>query len=223
MDQKRASIMGRLERSVDRKLELLRGRLLRLRGAQAGNNFGLGVGSRVLYPEHFVAHDNVTIGDYSYLNCLSRQGVKIGYQTSIDRNLWLSCGGTYDGTGFFEIGDHSYIGCNAVMGAGGGGIKIGNNVLIGQSVNIHSERHVFQDISVPIRMQGISYEGVIIEDDVWVGSKATILDGVIIGTGAIIGAGAVVTHSVPPYGIVGGVPAKIIRVREGSRENRHIP
>ena len=118
------------------------------------------------------------------------------------------------GKGFFEIGDHSYIGCNAVIGAGGGGIRIGNNVLIGQSVNMHSESHNFSDDSKLIREQGISYEGITIEDDVWIGSKATILDGVVIGKGAVIGAGAVVTASVPAYGVAVGVPAKIVRVRQ---------
>jgi acetyltransferase-like isoleucine patch superfamily enzyme len=54
---------------------------------------------------------------------------------------------------------------------------------------------------------------VVIEDDVWIGTRAIILHGVTIGRGAIIGAGAVVTKNVPPYAIVGGVPAKIIKFR----------
>jgi acetyltransferase-like isoleucine patch superfamily enzyme len=221
---KTSMVLERIEISYNRRLELLRGKLLQWRGAAAGVNFGLGRQVRFVHPSGFTAGDYVTIGDFCYLNCRSQRGVKIGDYTSIDQNLWLSCGGrTKDATGFFEMGDHSYIGCNAVIGAGGGGIKIGRNVLIGQSVNIHSEKHVFGDTSVPIRMQGISYQGVVIEDDVWIGSKATILDGVVIGTGAIIGAGAVVTHSVPPYSIAVGIPAKVVGVREGAHENRSLP
>ena len=138
----------------------------------------------------------------------------MGCHTSIDRNLWLHCGGgsAPNGHGFFSIGDHSYIGCNAVMGAGGG-ITIGNHVLIGQCVNIHSENHIFADPNRLIMEQGVSYQGVIVEDDVWIGSKATILDGVTIGKGSVVAAGAVVTRSVPPYTIVGGVPAKEIKTR----------
>jgi acetyltransferase-like isoleucine patch superfamily enzyme len=166
----------------------------------------------------------VTIGDHAYLDCICRQGVKIGSYTSIDRNLWLSCGGAKGtATGFFHIGDHSYIGCNAVIGAGGGGIRIGNNVLIGQSVNMHSESHVIADAAALIREQGISYKGIVIEDNVWIGSKATILDGVVIGRGAVIGAGAVVTHSIPAQTIAVGVPAKIIASRDGSHANRDLP
>lgn len=166
---------------------------------------------QILYPHCLTVGDDVSIEDYSHLHCLSTRGVRIGSYTSIGRNLWLHCGGKPGDCdhGYFEIGEHSYIGCNAVLGAGGG-IRIGNNVLIGQSVNIHAENHRFQDPTRLIREQGVSYEGVVIEDDVWIGSKATILDGVTIGQGAVVGAGAVVTKSLPPYAIATGVPAKVI-------------
>lgn len=223
MDERSVPTLNRLERVMSRKFELLRGSLLRWRGAKVGDNFGLGVGTRFIYPAFFQAGHHVTIGDFSYLDCIARRGVKIGNHTSIDRNLWLSCGGVKgQGKGFFEMGDHSYIGCNAVIGAGGGGIKIGNNVLIGQSVNMHSESHNFGDGTTPIREQGISFQGIVIEDDVWIGSKATILDGVTIGVGAIVGAGAVVTSSIPDYSIAVGVPAKVIATRE-KHEDRRLP
>jgi acetyltransferase-like isoleucine patch superfamily enzyme len=156
----------------------------------------------------------VTIEGPAYLHCLSARGVHIGSYTSIDRNLWLHCGGTLDdyGHGFFEIGEHSYIGCNAVIGAGGG-IRIGNHVLIGQSVNMHAESHEYSDPDRLICEQGVSYQGIVVEDDVWIGSKATILDGTTIGRGAVIGAGAVVTRAVSPYTIVAGVPARVTGTR----------
>lgn len=201
------------EQRIERKLQLMRGALARIRGACVGSRFGLGRAVCLLYPSHFAAGDDVTVMDYGYINCLSEKGVFIGSHSSIDRCLWLHCGGTAHG--FFVLGEHSYIGCNAVMGAGGG-IRIGNNVLIGQSVNIHAERHVYIDGTCLIREQGVTYQGVIVEDDVWIGSKATILDGVTIGRGAVVGAGAVVTKSIPPYSIVVGVPAKVIGVRRGT-------
>lgn len=213
--------LAQFELSFNRRLELFRGQLLRWRGARVGANFGVGRGTRFLFPLYFQAGHDVTIGDFSYLHCLSSRGAKFGSHTSIDRNLWLNCGGGQgDVSGFFEIGDYSYIGCNAVIGAGGGGIQIGNNVLIGQSVNMHSERHNFDDTDTPIRRQGISYKGIVIEDNVWIGSKATILDGVTIGTGSIIGAGAVVTKSIPPFSIAMGIPAKVVESRKEIHEDR---
>lgn len=195
-------------------MELLRGWILRLRGAQAGVRFGLGSHVHIEFPDCLKVDDDVTISEYSYLHCLSIHGVMIGSNTSIDRNLWLHCGGRIQdfGKGFFEIGNHSYIGCNAVLGAGGG-IRIGSNVLIGQNVNIHSENHIIADTDRLICEQGVSFQGVTIEDDVWIGSKATILDGVTIGHGAVVAAGAVVTRSVPAFAVVGGVPARIIKSR----------
>ena len=202
------------EQRINRKLELLRGSLMRWRGAEVGQRFGLGPCVRLLHPTCFRAGDDVTIGEFSFLHCLAECGVRIGHHTSIDRNLWLHCGGTPEdySHGFFEIGNYSFIGCNGVMGAGGG-IRIGNHVLIGQCVNIHAESHRFSDRHLRIDQQGVSYKSVVIEDDVWIGSKVTILDGVTISQGAVIGAGAVVTKSVPAYAIAVGVPARVIGTR----------
>lgn len=203
-------------RRIERRLQLARGRWAHLRGARAGVRFGLGKGVRILYPPYLKVGDDVTIMDDSYLNCMSTRGVQIGNHTSIDQNLWLSCGGAQNSRGYFEIGDCSFIGAYAVMGAGGG-ISIGSNVLIGQNVNIHAESHRFDDPAQLIREQGVRYQGVIIGDDVWIGSKATILDGVTIARGAVVGAGAVVTKSVPPQTIVVGVPARVIGYRRKER------
>lgn len=199
----------------ERRLQLWRGRLAQWRGVQAGVRFGLDAGVRIVYPRCLIVGDDVTIEGPGYLHCLSARGVRIGSHTSIARNVWLHCGGTPEdyAHGYFEIGEHSFIGCNAVLGAGGG-IRIGNCVLIGQSVNIHAENHVFRDPHRLIREQGVSYQGVVIEDDVWIGSKATILDGVTIGRGAVIGAGAVVTKDVPSLAVVAGVPARVIGYRD---------
>jgi acetyltransferase-like isoleucine patch superfamily enzyme len=200
---------------ISRRQELFRGRIIRWRGAQSGLRFGVGVGTKILYPGCLKVGDDVTILDFSYLHCLSTKGVYIGSNTSIDRNLWLHCGGTGvpNGHGFIYIGENSFIGCNGVLGAGGG-IRIGNNVLIGQNVNFHSENHNFSDKERLIREQGVRYEGIVVEDDVWIGSKVTVVDGINIGQGAVIGAGSVVTKSIPPYAVVVGVPAKVVRYRE---------
>jgi carbonic anhydrase/acetyltransferase-like protein (isoleucine patch superfamily) len=202
------------EARLERRLQLARGRWAQWRGVRAGQRFGLGAGLRILFPGCLEVGDDVTIEGPGYLHCLSERGVRIGGHTSIARNVWLHCGGSLEdhAHGWFEIGSHSFIGCNAVLGAGGG-IRIGNNVLIGQGVHIHAENHIFHDTARPIREQGVHYQGVVIEDDVWIGSGAMILDGVTVGRGAVVAAGAVVTRSAPSMGIVAGVPARLIRRR----------
>lgn len=96
----------------------------------------------------------------------------------------------------------------------GGGIKIGSNVLIGPNCVISSREHSFELINAPMADQPIRYRGINIESNVWIGANASIIGGVTLGEGCIVGAGAVVTKNVPPFAIVGGVPAKIIRMRK---------
>lgn len=88
-----------------------------------------------------------------------------------------------------------------------GGIEIGNGVLIGHNVTLATLNHDER----PEYRQNIYPKPIKIGDNVWIGSNATILQGVTIGDGAIIGANAVVTHDVPKNTIVAGIPAKVIR------------
>jgi len=108
------------------------------------------------------------------------------------------------------IGSHSQINEDVYIQSA----IIGNYVLIAQRVAILSVTHHFDSVIVPIRLQGSTKSSpVIIADDVWIGRNAIIMPGLIIGKGAVVAAGAVVTKDVPPYAIVGGVPAKIIKFR----------
>jgi acetyltransferase-like isoleucine patch superfamily enzyme len=102
-----------------------------------------------------------------------------------------------------------------------GDITIGDYVRIAPHANIIAMNHNFEDISKPISVQGLSHKGIIIEDDVWIGAGATVLDGVTIGAHSIVGAGAVVTKNVPPYSIAAGNPAKVIRDRRISNPTAH--
>jgi len=91
---------------------------------------------------------------------------------------------------------------------------IGDYVLIAQNVSILSVTHKFNDRDLPIIEQGFStVQPVLIEDDVWIGRNVTIMPGLRLGKGSIIGTGAVVTKDVPPYKIMGGIPARIINER----------
>lgn len=95
-------------------------------------------------------------------------------------------------------------------------IKIGNGVLTGRFVLISDNSHGFSKIddleTAPLSRKIISKGPVIIEDNVWLGDKVTILPGVTVGKGSIIGANAVITKNVPPFALVGGNPAKVIKI-----------
>lgn len=113
---------------------------------------------------------------------------------------------------------HSYIrvGRNCLLGEysvirGQGGVLIGDRVYTSPYSQIIAVNHVFDDASRPIIEQGITAEGIIIEDDVWIGASAIVTDGVHIGKGAVIAAGAVVIEDVPAHTVVGGVPAAPLR------------
>ena len=90
-------------------------------------------------------------------------------------------------------------------------LTIGDYSIFGEGVSIHDENHIFTAGADPIADRGYVVKPISIGRNVWVGAKATILPGVHIGDNAVIGANAVVTHDVPAYTVVGGVPARVIR------------
>ena len=87
-------------------------------------------------------------------------------------------------------------------------------------VQIIAVNHVFDDPARPFVEQGITAEGIVIDDDVWIGSGAVITDGVSIGRGVVVAAGAVVTHDVPAHTVVGGVPARVLREIDHDMDRR---
>ena len=110
------------------------------------------------------------------------------------------------------LGDRSGIGINASIGEQ---THIGSDVMMGPDCVIYTRNHRFDRLDIPMREQGYGpVEPVEIGDDCWIGGRVTILPGVHVGNGAVIAAGAVVTKDVPPYAVVGGVPAKIIYNRK---------
>jgi acetyltransferase-like isoleucine patch superfamily enzyme len=82
-------------------------------------------------------------------------------------------------------------------------------------VQLAAVDHVYSDPARPFVEQGITAQGIVVEDDVWIGAGAIITDGVRIGHGAVVAAGAVVTRDVAPHTVVGGVPARVIRTITG--------
>lgn len=115
-----------------------------------------------------------------------------------------------------SIGSDVYIGPYALFSAVKG-LTIGNKVTFGPRVTIMGGNHNFREVgqyTFDVHEKRDDDDApVVIEDDTWIGSNAIILKGVTVGHGAIVGAGAIVTKDVPPYAIVGGNPAKVIKYR----------
>lgn len=109
-----------------------------------------------------------------------------------------------------KIGRDSLIGEYSVI-RGQGGVNIGDRVYTSPFTQIIAVNHVFADPDTPFVDQGITAQGITIEDDVWLGSGAIITDGVRVGKGSVVAAGAVVTQDVPSHTVVGGVPARVIK------------
>lgn len=147
------------------------------------------------------------------LNALSHNGIVLGDSCSIGRNTRIECSGSieYLGKGFV-CGNNCGLGTDTFYGCAGG-IEIGNDVIVGNYVSMHSENHNYSDLDIPIRLQGVNHKGIKIGNDCWIGAKATILDGTVLGNGCIVAAGAVVTGQFPDNVIIGGVPAKILKQR----------
>jgi acetyltransferase-like isoleucine patch superfamily enzyme len=117
-----------------------------------------------------------------------------------------------------RVGSDSLIGEYSVI-RGQGGVQIGDRVYTSPFTQIIAVDHVFDDPDRPFVEQGITAEGIVIEDDVWLGAGAIITDGVRVGKGAVVAAGAVVTKDVPPHTVVGGVPARPIKTINGSMKS----
>lgn len=148
------------------------------------------------------------------IDALSTDGITFGNGVSVGRETSIECTGSIKQIGKgFRVGNNVGLGEKCHYGCAGG-IEIGDNTIVGIYVTMHSENHTFSDINVPIREQGVNHKGIRIGRDCWIGAKATILDGTVIGNGCVVAAGAIVTGAFPDNCIIGGVPAKIIKYRK---------
>ena len=167
---------------------------------------------RLLCPANIRLGKSVYLDSQVYLHALPG-GIHIGAGTS------LMHGTTFHVFNYRDL-PHAgiFVGKNCFFGEytcirGQGGVHIGDGVYTGTQVQIAAVNHVYTDPDKFIKDQGITAEGITIEDDVWLGSGVVVVDGVTIGKGCVIGAGAVVTKSLPPYSIAVGVPAKVVKDR----------
>jgi len=145
-----------------------------------------------------------------YLHACPR-GIDIGPRTIVMHGSVLH---VYNFRGIphsgIRIGHDSLIGEYNIL-RGQGGITVGNRVYTSPMVQLLAVNHRFDDTERSFVDQGITAEGICIEDDVWVGAGSIVADGVRIGKGAVVAAGAVVSKDVPPHTVVAGIPAKVVR------------
>lgn len=156
-----------------------------------------------------VSNSKFSFGSKKIRSFLTKNIVeKSGYDINVEKGAQFS--------NTIEIGNNSGIGVDSMLS---GKVIIGDNVMMGPEVYIYTQNHRFDRLDKPMNEQGyFDSEPVIIGNDVWIGSRVTILPGVKVGDGSIIGASAVVTKDVEPYSIVAGNPAKQIGSRKKERE-----
>lgn len=210
------SIMLRI--IFDKCIMLIRG--LRYRIGLKKSRGLLFVGKRVtLKCKHkIILHGTTVIEDGVKIDALSKGGIEVGENFSIGRNSIIECTGVIR-----ELGEKLTIGKNVGIAANAfismrGPIEIGDDTIFGPNVAIHAENHKFDNLEIPIRLQGVTRKGIKIGKNCWIGSGVKILDGVTIGDGCIVAAGAVVNKDIPSYSIAGGVPARVIK--EGIKDEK---
>ncbi len=176
-----------------------------------GNGVVFGRNMMIRHPQKIKIGNNVVFDDNSVIDAKgeNNNGITLGNNVLIGRGTTISCKG-----GDIEIGNYTNIGpLNTIISESK--ILIGEYVFTaGHLYMIAGGNHTFERKDIPIWKQpSISKGGIIIEDDVWIGASATILDGVKIRTGSIIGAATLVHRKMPAYSVAIGNPAQIIKKR----------
>ncbi len=191
--------------------------ILRMDGVAAIEN-----GVRLRFANYIRLGRGVYLDQGVYLHAMPN-GIEIGDETIVMHGAVLH---VYNFRNMphsgIKIGKNSLVGEYSVI-RGQGGVTIGDRVYTSPFTQIIAVNHVFADPQRPFIGQGITAEGIVIEDDVWLGAGAIITDGVRVGKGAVVAAGAVVTKDVPPHTVVGGVPARIIKQIDGSSPEKVLP
>jgi acetyltransferase-like isoleucine patch superfamily enzyme len=196
----------------------IRGLGIRLWMGSAKGLFLIGKGVSIRQARYIHVGKNFIAQDFCEINGLSQKGLIFGDKVTVGSYAIIRPTNLYGGEAGIglKVGNNSSIGPYAYIGCSGY-IEIGDNVMMSPRVSIYSENHVFADTAIPMIEQGVRRSFVKIEDDCWLASNSVILAGVTIGKGSVVAAGSIVTKDVPPYSIVGGNPARIIKYRKNEK------
>ncbi len=132
-----------------------------------------------------------------------------GMRLHFGKRVTLSGNGAFIGGGDVEIGDRTYIGHFFTINSGQS-IHVGKYCMIANHVSLVDNEHGMRRDAL-MRVQPVSSRPIVIEDNVWLAEKVTVLGGVTIGTGSVVAAGSIVNHDVPPNTLVAGAPARFVR------------
>lgn len=191
-----------------RGIMLLRGMLKLQKKIFLGSNVSILNASNFQWGKNVTIENNTVLDGYASEKIILGNNVKIGSFSKLLSTSHLSKLGKG-----MKIGNNSAIGDYTHFGAPGG-IIIGDDVIMGSYISFHSENHNFADTTKLIREQGVNSIGIKLGNNIWVGAKATFLDGCVINDNSVVAAGAVVKGEFPPNCIIGGVPAKILKMIE---------
>jgi acetyltransferase-like isoleucine patch superfamily enzyme len=149
-------------------------------------------------------------------DCVFETGVLVFHpeNISLGRNVYIGHHAILKGyyRNEMRIGDETWIGQQCFFHAAGG-LTIGARVGVAPAVKILTSHHAEAGRETAVIDSPVETAPVVIEDDADIGVGAVLLPGVTVGRGAVVGAGAVVTEDVPPYAVVVGVPARVLRYR----------
>ncbi|MCB0805015.1 MAG: acyltransferase [Bacteroidales bacterium] len=137
------------------------------------------------------------------LDLIPTKKFAIGYRTIVEDYAIIN-----NGMGDIIVGDRCGITSRVKLV---GPVTLGNMVTIGSGAQITGLTHNFEDVTKPIKDQGVTPNRTVVEDDVWIGGNSVIIQGLRIGTHCIIASGSVVTRDVPSYSVVAGNPARVIK------------
>ena len=125
-----------------------------------------------------------------------------------DRSIVESFATVNNAIGDVVIGKHSLVGVyNSILGP----VSIGDHVMLAPHVVLSGLNHSFEDVTLPISRQPTTTRAIVVEDGAWIGANTIVTAGVRIGRNSVVAGGSVVTRDVPPFSVVAGNPAKLVK------------